>query len=218
MKNNKQKNILCTLMLLIISISSFSQAMIVSDPVAIKIHAAQLKINIVNESIQTAIKGYVGLQTQIQDGTLQSVTKSTDIVTKNLELINTALDVADIFMSSQMTKDFFLKQIRIIKDVKGVTASYFSISAQLLSKQARKNIQTDLDDASIQANKSLSVASNAFVKKQLNISERLGFIKEANEYLSKAEAKIDHAIYIISTKKQAIQRLDEKVKLYKALF
>jgi hypothetical protein len=77
---------------------------------------------------------------------------------------------------------------------------------------------TGLDDATILATKSLSVVSSGFVRKQLNLSERLAFIMEAQRYLDNAQTKIASALYLVNTKRKQLQRLDEANKLYKIIF
>ena len=200
--------------ILLITIGFFSKApaqMVVTDP-------ATSKLLIISNGIQSAMKGYSDLQTNIQRGTLSTVVQSTGMISQQLDLINSSLDVADQFTNAQSTRDFFVRQRNVLRDINSVTNDYFSIGAGILSPVVLSQIRQDLDDASVLATKSLSVVSSGFVKKQLNLSERLAFIMEGQRYLDIAQTKISNALYMVNTKRKQLQRLDEANKLYKLIF
>ena len=185
--------------------------MIVTDPITTNLLS-------INNGIQTALKAYSDLQTNIQKGTLSTVIQSTGMISKQLDLINSALDVADQFTNAQSTRDFFIRQRNVLRDIKTVSTDYFSIGAGILSPSIRVQIRRDLDDATLLAIKSLSVITSSFVKKQLNLTERLAFIKEGETYLDNAQTKISAALYIVNSKRKQLERLDEANKLYKIIF
>ena len=200
--------------ILLITIGFFSKApaqMVVTDP-------STSKLLIISNGIQSAMKGYSDLQTNIQRGTLSTVVQSTGMISQQLDLINSSLDVADQFTNAQSTRDFFVRQRNVLRDINSVTNDYFSIGAGILSPVVLSQIRQDLDDASVLATKSLSVVSSGFVKKQLNLSERLAFIMEGQRYLDNAQTKISNALYMVNTKRKQLQRLDEANKLYKLIF
>jgi N-acetylglutamate synthase/N-acetylornithine aminotransferase len=200
------------LLLVFLGILSRANAqMVVSDPV-------NTKLLVISNGIQSAMKSYSDLQTNIQRGTLSTVVQSTGMLSQQLDLINSALDVADQFTNAQSTRDFFIRQRNMVRDINSVTSDYFSIGAGILSPVVRGQIRQDLDDATILATKSLSVVSSGFVRKQLNLSERLAFIMEAQRYLDNAQTKIASALYLVNTKRKQLKRLDEANKLYKIIF
>lgn len=212
------KNLILVLIIIIFGTTTKAQPIPVTD---IGSQTQGIKNGIlqkISNGIQVAIRGYSALQSNIQKGTLTKVTESTKLINESLDVINSSLDVADAFNNTQMTKDFFIEQGTILKDIAIVSKDYFSVGSQILSFQSRRSIRNSLDDASILANKSLIVASNAFIKKQINMTERLAFIKEAQSYLNEALSKIKIAISIIAEKKEDIRKIDEKVKLYNAIF
>jgi len=215
------KKIIKTLFLgsCIIFCSRYSYAQFaVTDPAAT---AAITQTNILHQisnGIQLSIKAYSQLQSNLQQGTLNTVIQTSGLIGKHLDIINAALNVADVFNNTQMTRDFFLQQRNVLKNIGAVSHDYFSLGSQIFSNQARSGIKTNLEEASVLANKSLVVASNAFVTKQINISDRLVFIKEAQSYLTQAMNQISMAQNVIATKRNAMTRVDEKVKMYKLIF
>jgi hypothetical protein len=199
------------LIVLLVFFTKIEAQMVVSDPVT-------SNLLVINNGIQTAIKGYSDLQTNIQKGTLSTVVQSTGMISKQLDLINSSLDVADQFTNAQSTRDFFIRQRTVLRDIRTVSSDYLSIGAGILSPNIRVQIRQNLDDATILAIKSLSVITSSFVKKQLNLSERLAFIKEGETYLDNAQTKISAALYIVNSKRKQLERLDEANKLYKIIF
>ena len=123
-------------------LSRVNAQMVVSDPV-------NTKLLVISNGIQSAMKSYSDLQTNIQRGTLSTVVQSTGMLSQQLDLINSALDVADQFTNAQSTRDFFIRQRNMVRDINSVTGDYFSIGAGILSPVVRSQIRQDLDDATI---------------------------------------------------------------------
>lgn len=199
------------LCLFILSISQANAQLVVSDP-------AQTKLLLVSNMYTNATSTYTKISAQMAEGTLSQVTRSAELATKNLDLLQKAVDVANIFMGSQVTLDFFYNQRRILDKVREVSKDMYSIPADLLRSNVRGLIVKHLDEGFILAAKSLQVAKNAFVQQQLNLTERLTHIEAANKYLDDAQRNINVAVSIIANSKLVANRLRSRTQTIKLLY
>ncbi len=185
--------------------------MVVSDPV-------QTKLLAVSNMYTNATSTYTKLGAQMAEGTLGQVTRSAELATRNLDLLQKAVDVSNIFMGSQVTLDFFYNQRRILDKVREVSRDMYTIPADILRPNVRAQIIKNLDDGFVTATKSLQVAKNAFVQQQLNLTERLTHIEAANKYLEESQRNISNAVSIISNAKLVSNRLQSRTKTIKLLY
>lgn len=185
--------------------------LVVNDPVTTKLIA-------ISNLYTNATSTYTKISAQMAEGTLSQVTRNAELATKNLDLLQKAVDVANIFMGSQVTLDFFYNQRRILDKVREVSKDMYSIPADLLRSNVRGLIVKHLDDGFILAAKSLQVAKNAFVQQQLNLTERLTHIEAANKYLDDAQRNINAAVAIISNSKLVANRLRSRTQTIKLLY
>lgn len=199
------------LCLFILAISQVNAQLVVSDP-------AQTKLLIVSNMYTNATSTYTKISAQMAEGTLSQVTRSAELATKNLDLLQKAVDVANIFMGSQVTLDFFYNQRRVLDKVREVSKDMYSIPADLLRSNVRGLIVKHLDEGFILAAKSLQVAKNAFVQQQLNLTERLTHIEAANKYLDDAQRNINVAVSIIANSKLVANRLRSRTQTIKLLY
>ena len=196
---------------LFLSVSTIYGQLVVSDPV-------MTNLQVISNSYSMATSTYSQLGSQLQSGTLDMVTKNADIATKSLDMLQKAVDVANIFLGSQMALDFFYNQQMIISKIRQVSQDMYSIPADVLRKNVRDQVIQNLDDGFVTATKSLQVAKNAFVSKQLNLSERLTYIDAANKYLQKSEMNINTAIGIIANARLVSNRLQNRTGVIKLLY
>ena len=183
----------------------------VSDPFMTKLMA-------ISNMYTSASATYSKLGAEMQQGTLSMVTKGADIATKNLDLLQKAVDVANIFMGSQVALDFFNSQRAILVKISQVSQDMYNIPGELLRPNVRAMITKNLDDGFVTATKSLQVAKNAFIQQQLNLTDRLSYIEEANRYLNDASRSIATAINIISNAKLVSNKLQSRAGTIKLLY
>ncbi len=195
--------------ILLITQSSFGQMAVVDAGSNVKLTEQTL--------LQNAIKGYSYLQVQLQNSTLTQTAKTAGDVNNQLNLIDAALDVADKFQQSQMVKDFFSKQGVIISLINTVNNDLGNTSV-VINSNMRQMITQLLNDAYVNAIKSLTIISNGFIKKQLNLSERMVFCQEATKYLSDALYKVQQSSSIINVAKGNSNNIANKSSLIRAIF
>jgi hypothetical protein len=167
--------------------------------------------------LQNAIKGYNYLMAKLQNSTLGEVTQTATNVSQQFNLLNAALDVADAFQQSQMVKDFFTKQSTIISLINTVNQNLYN-TGFVMNDNMRATVLVLLNDAYVNASKSLSVIANAFIKKQLNLSERMVFCEKATAYLTEALAKVRQAASIIEKATADNAHIQNKTTFIKAVF
>lgn len=206
----KNVQLLICAALMLTSMNSKAQ-LVVNDPVTTKLIA-------ISNLYTNATSTYTKINAQMAEGTLSQVTRNAELATKNLDLLQRAVDVANIFMGSQVTLDFFYNQRRILDKVREVSKDMYSIPADLLRSNVRGQIIKHLDDGFILATKSLQVAKNAFVQQQLNLTERLTHIEAANKYLDEAQRNINIAVSIIANSKLVANRLRSRTQTIKLLY
>ncbi|HXD79810.1 MAG TPA: hypothetical protein VN616_18465 [Puia sp.] len=198
-------------------LSKVDAQMVVEDPEADAQLASSSAKQTQSNFLQNAIKGYNYLMAKIQNSTLGEVTQTAKGVSNQFNLLNAALDVADAFQQSQMVKDFFVKQSAIISQINTVNQSLYNTDFVMNAKmrQAALNL---LNDAYVNAAKSLSVIANGFIKKQLNLSERMVFCEKAASYLTDALSKVQQAASIIEKATADNAHIQNKSTFIKAVF
>jgi len=194
----------------IIMVNTLKAQMVVNDP--------QANASLMQQTfLEQIMKAYQSLSTRIQNSTLTQVISTAKTVDNQLSLFQQALDVADQFQQLQGVKDFFNEHKKIVQKIQQVNSDFSSVRG-FIRPTAARNVSSYLDDAYVLAAKSISVVSTSFIRKQINMSERLSFLNEAQKYISQAVEKIDAALRIVREAKYYHGMLDQASNYYKAIF
>lgn len=166
--------------------------------------------------IQNIMKGYQSLSTRIQNSTLSETITTSKNVSNQLSLFEQALDVSDAFQQLQSVKDFFNEHKRIIRMIQEVNMDMNSV-AGVMRPTYRQIVRKNLEDAYVYAAKSMSVVSTSFIRRQINLADRLQFLKEAENYLGQAIEKLSDCIRIVGEAKHYHQNMERAKNFYKAI-
>ena len=187
-------------------IKGLSAQVVVNDP--------QANVQLTQHTfLQNIMKAYQHLQTKIQNSTLIEAVKTAKTVDKELTLFEMALDVADQFQQLQSVKDFFAEQRKIAQKIQHVNTDLSRVQG-VMRPRYQQIVRKSLEDAYINAAKSISVISTSFIKKKINMADRMAFLKEAEGYLGQAIKKLEISIRIVGEATYYHENLDKAKKYY----
>lgn len=193
---------------LLLSSSAISQV-VVNDP--------QANLKLTQQTLMQNIqKGYQALSNKIQNSSLVQNVKTAVGVEGQLNLFQAALDVADQFQQLQSTKDFFKDHRDMIRQIREISVNLNSVRG-FMRPAYQEIVRKNMDDAYILCAKSISVASTSFVRKQINLAERMAFLKEAHGYLEMAFEHISQCIRIVNEAKHYHDNVEKAKNFYKAI-
>jgi hypothetical protein len=204
------KKLTTVLLFTVVSFATLKAQWVVNDP--------QANASLMQQTfLEQIMKAYQSLSTRIQNSTLTQVISTARTVDNQLDLFQQALDVADQFQQLQGVKDFFSVHKKIVQKIQEVNSDFSSVRGFIRPAYA-KTVTRNLDDAYVLAAKSISVVSTSFIRKQINMADRLSFLNEAQKYIDQAVQKIDAALKIVREAKYYYNMLDQASNYYKAIF
>lgn len=159
------------------------------------------------------------LTNQVASNQLKEAEKTGNTLKSQYEMLEKVYSVASSTLQGyQQVQTFFRSQQDVLSRIQRIRSFMVDPDVIRVAPQAITNARNLLNTATQGITQSTSIANGAFSQSKMTVSERMSFIKDAAETLSKVNTQVTQAETTLQGAQKTAEKHKESKKLIKTLF